>query len=104
MKLLLLNYEYPPLGGGAGRAMQSIAKQLVEMGHDVDIITSHTKFSFNSILDGGIKVYAVPSLRKGIHDCGIRGAFTYLFFAYLILLKLLHHSKYDFVHFFLSTS
>ena len=53
MKLLLLNYEYPPLGGGAGRAMQSIAKQLVEMGHDVDIITSHTKFSYSYILDGG---------------------------------------------------
>jgi len=102
MKLLLLNYEYPPLGGGAGRAMQSIAKQLVEMGHDVDIITSHTKFSFDYILDEGVKVYFVPSLRKGIHDSGLRGAFTYLFFAYLKLLKLFRHSKYDFVHYFFS--
>ena len=102
MKLLLLNYEYPPLGGGAGRAMQSIAKQLVEMGHDVDIITSHTKFSFSYILDGGVKVYTVPSLRKGIHDCGLRGAFTYLIFGYLKLLKLFCHNKYDFIHYFFS--
>ncbi len=102
MKLLLLNYEYPPLGGGAGRAMQSIAKHLVAMGHSVDIITSSTKFSFNYILDDGIKVYAVPSLRKGIHDCGLRGALTYLFFAYFKLLKLLRSNRYDFVHYFFS--
>jgi glycosyltransferase involved in cell wall biosynthesis len=102
MKLLLLNYEYPPLGGGAGRAMQSIAKQLTAIGHDVDIITSHTKFSFDYILDEGVKVYFVPSLRKGIHDCGLRGAFTYLIFAYLKLLKLFRHNKYDFIHYFFS--
>jgi L-malate glycosyltransferase len=102
MKLLLLNYEYPPLGGGAGRAMQSIAKQLVEMGHDVDIITSHTKFSYSYILDDGVKVYKVPSLRKGIHDCGLRGAITYLFFAYFKLLKLFRYNNYDFVHYFFS--
>ena len=83
MQLLLLNYEYPPLGGGAGRAMQSIAKELSKMGHGVDIITSNTQFSYNYILDDGVKVYKVPSLRKGIHDCGLRGAITYLFFAIL---------------------
>jgi L-malate glycosyltransferase len=102
MQLLLLNYEYPPLGGGAGHAMQNIAKKLVEMGHSVDIVTSNTQFSYNYILDDGVKVYKVPSLRKGIHDCGLRGAITYLFFAYFKLLKLFHHNKYDFVHYFFS--
>ena len=102
MQLLLLNYEYPPLGGGAGSAMQNIAKQLVEMGHNVDIITSHTKFAHNYVLDAGVKVYKVPSFRKGIHDCGLRGAITYLFFAYFKLLKLFKKNKYDFIHYFFS--
>ena len=102
MKLLLLNYEYPPLGGGAGQATQSLAKQLVKLGHDVDIITSHTKFAFNYNLDGGAKVYSVPSLRKGIHDCGLRGAFTYIVFAYFEMLKLVRSKKYDIIHYFFS--
>ncbi len=102
MKLLLMNYEYPPLGGGAGRAMQSIAKQLSAMGNEVNIITSHISFSFRDIIENGIKIYFVPSFRKGIHDCGLRGALTYLFFAYFKLLKLSISNKYDIVHYFFS--
>ena len=102
MKLLLLNYEYPPLGGGAGTATQTIARQLVKMGHEVDIITSNTQFSFNSLSDNGVNLYFVPSLRKGIHDCGLRGALTYLFFAYFKLFKLVHYNKYDLIHYFFS--
>ncbi|MGE5810834.1 MAG: glycosyltransferase family 4 protein [Ignavibacteria bacterium] len=102
MNILLLNYEYPPLGGGAGRATQSIAIQLLRMGHDVDIITSHIKFAYSEKLDCGVKVYSVPSLRNGIHDCGIKGAFTYMFFAYFKMLKLLKHKKFDAVHYFFS--
>lgn len=102
MKLLLLNYEYPPLGGGAGRAMQSIAEQLASMGYNVNIITSHTSFSYEDIIEKGYKVHFVPSLRKGIHDCGLRGAITYLFFAYFKLIKLLRSNDYDVVHYFFS--
>lgn len=102
MKLLLLNYEYPPLGGGAGRAMQSIASQLTAMEHEVDILTSNITFAYNDTVDNGIRVFAVPSLRKGIHDCGFRGAFTYVFFAYFKMLKLFRYKKYDIVHYYFS--
>ena len=102
MKLLFLNYEYPPLGGGAGRAMQSIAAQLSAMGHEVNIITSHISFSFKNIIEKGINIYFVPSLRKGIHDCGLRGALTYLFFAYFKLINLLRSNDYDVIHYFFS--
>ncbi|HVO74882.1 MAG TPA: glycosyltransferase family 4 protein [Ignavibacteriaceae bacterium] len=98
----MLNYEYPPLGGGAGRATQSIAAQLFRMGHNVDIVTSHTKFLFNEKLDYGVKIYAVPSFRNGIHDCGIKGAVTYMFFAYYKMLKLIKQKNYDVVHYFFS--
>ena len=40
MKLLLLNHELPPLGGGAGNAAWFIAKFLREEGVDVHIVTA----------------------------------------------------------------
>ncbi len=40
MKILMLNYEYPPLGGGAGRISQNISEQLVDLGHQVTVITT----------------------------------------------------------------
>jgi len=72
------------------------------MGYDVNIITSHTSFSYSEIFDRGVKVYMVPSFRKGIHDSGLRGAITYLFFAYFKLLKIFRSNKYDIVHYFFS--
>ena len=39
MKILLVNYEYPPLGGGGGVALDAIARQLAER-HTVHVLTS----------------------------------------------------------------
>jgi glycosyltransferase involved in cell wall biosynthesis len=61
LRLLLLNYEYPPLGGGAGKATQAIAQQLAAMGHNVDVVTSNIEFSYNETVDNGVKVHAVPT-------------------------------------------
>ena len=40
MRVLIINYEFPPIGAGGGKASQKIASCLVEMGHTVRVITS----------------------------------------------------------------
>lgn len=40
MKLLLVNYEYPPLGGGAGNASAALADAWQQQGHEVYVVTS----------------------------------------------------------------
>jgi glycosyltransferase involved in cell wall biosynthesis len=40
MRILIVNYEFPPIGAGGGKASQKIATSLVEMGHTVRVITS----------------------------------------------------------------
>ncbi len=40
MRILIINYEFPPLGAGGGQASQKIAQSLVELGHTVRVITS----------------------------------------------------------------
>lgn len=40
MKLVLVNYEYPPLGGGAGNATAHIARALAGQKHEVRVVTS----------------------------------------------------------------
>lgn len=39
MRILLVNYEYPPLGGGGGIAMMEIAQELARR-HEVHVLTS----------------------------------------------------------------
>ena len=43
MRVLLLNYEYPPLGGGAGVATQALARGLASRGVTVDVVTAGTR-------------------------------------------------------------
>jgi glycosyltransferase involved in cell wall biosynthesis len=40
MNILILNYEYPPLGGGAGLVTQHLAEQFNKRGHHVYILTT----------------------------------------------------------------
>ncbi len=40
MKLLILNYEYPPLGGGAGICTKYQAEGLIDYGHEITVITT----------------------------------------------------------------
>lgn len=35
----MLNYEFPPLGGGASPVSYDISKGLVSLGHSVDVVT-----------------------------------------------------------------
>ena len=60
MKILLLNYEYPPVGGGGGVACYFLSKELVRMGHEVDYVTSRFgDFKKFEVVDG-INIIRVP--------------------------------------------
>ncbi len=47
MRILIVNYEFPPIGAGGGKASQEIANCLVEMGHTVRVITSRPTQVYN---------------------------------------------------------
>jgi glycosyltransferase involved in cell wall biosynthesis len=65
MRILIINYEFPPIGAGGGKASQKIAASLVELGHTVRVITSrptqlYTLFGNISLLLGmGFWIYLV---------------------------------------------
>lgn len=56
MRILIINYEFPPIGAGGGKASQEIANCLVEMGHTVRVITSRPTQLYN--LFGAITILA----------------------------------------------
>jgi len=68
----------------------------------VHVLTSKINGQVAEEVLHGFTIYRVPSWRKGIHDCGIRGAYTYVLFALFRLLKLLRHNDYDMAHIFFS--
>ena len=100
MRVLIANYEFPPVGGGASKVSYELAKNLVKKGHDVVVLTS--RFGDLPRLEkrDGIVIHRVWSWRKGIHDSGLRGAVTYLLSALPVLRRILKTEPFDVVHYF----
>ncbi len=67
MTLLLLNYEYPPLGGGAGVCSKYHAEGLAKMGYHVVVITTWFKTEEEIEKKENLTIYRLKSIRKHIH-------------------------------------
>ena len=102
MRVLLLNYEYPPVGGGAGYATANIASSLANMGIKAEVLTSRINGEVDGEVVDGVPIHRVWSWRNGIHDCGLRGAYTYVMSAALKRRQLHAERHYDIEHYFFS--
>ncbi len=98
MKILFLNYEFPPLGGGGSPVSFEIAKGYVGNGHEVDVVTmSYHGLPEFEIVDG-VRIYRVKSLRAKKEICHPWEQLTYLVSARKFLARHLKHVRYDINH------
>ncbi len=98
MKILMLNYEYPPLGGGAAPVTKSLSEELVRQGHEVDVVTMGYRGLPKEENINGVQVYRVPSIRKKLEMCTFHEMLSYCVSASHFLPKLLKENDYDINH------
>lgn len=78
MKILVLNYEFPPLGGGAAPVSRDISIQLSKKGHDVTVVTMRYKDLPEYEEMQGVKIYRIKCLRSKKSSCMPWEQYTYL--------------------------
>ncbi len=98
MRILMLNYEYPPLGGGASPVTKSLSEELVKLGHNVDVVTMGFKGLKQKEEINGVNIIRVPSIRKQQGVCQTHEMFSYCYSASRFLPTLLKENKYDINH------
>ena len=100
LKVLMVNYEFPPIGGGGGTTTRFVAKYMSRLGVDVDVITSKPgKDDFFSHPDGFNLYYAGHTKNKisGTHVPELaRFALTLIYYSKQIIKR----SKPDLIHCF----
>jgi glycosyltransferase involved in cell wall biosynthesis len=63
-RILLINYEFPPLGGGAGNATQNIARELSNLGTDVRVLTTRFRGQPTMSQLDGYQIHRVRTPRR----------------------------------------
>ncbi|MGH7518333.1 MAG: glycosyltransferase, partial [Gemmatimonadales bacterium] len=60
MRILTLCYEFPPLGGGGARVVYGLSRELVSLGHQVDVVTMGPRGLPRRQEVHGVQVHRVP--------------------------------------------
>lgn len=64
-RLLLINHEYPPIGGGAGNATENLARELAGLGVGVRVITArYGGLPARETTAEGVEIIRIPALRR----------------------------------------
>jgi glycosyltransferase involved in cell wall biosynthesis len=98
MRILTLNYEFPPLGGGASPVSYELGRELVRQGHHIDLVT----MGFDGLpardLVDGINVYRVRCLRKRQEVCKTHEMASFVLAALPTVARLAARHRYDVNH------
>jgi len=102
MKILMLNYEFPPIGAGAANAHQQLLTQFAQHPDlTVDVLTSAMPGSLlREKFSEKITIHKVPLHKKDLHYWRKIEVLEWLFKAKKIYRTLLAENTYDLVHAF----
>jgi glycosyltransferase involved in cell wall biosynthesis len=98
MRILTLSYEFPPLGGGGARVVDGLARHLVKLGHEIDIVTMGFRGMPDAEVVDGVNVYRENSIRKRADICHTREMIPYLLSALPRVKRLVASRRYDINH------
>ncbi len=99
LKILIINYEYPPIGGGGGVICKDIAEEIVKEGHEITVITSKfVKLSKEEVV-GGVKIIRVPVFfRKKQNVASLLSMLSYFPSSIFYVQSLLRKEKFDIIN------
>lgn len=98
LRVLMLNLEYPPLGGGAAPVTQGLARALAGRGHQVDIVTMGYRRLPREEQDGGVRVFRVQGIRARLELSHVHELATYVWSGLRKARALSRAASYDVCH------
>ncbi len=98
LRILVLNYDFPPMGGGAAPVSYEISKGYAKLGNKVDVVTMHFKdLPFFEKKDG-MNIYRVKCMRAKKEITHPWEQYSYIVSAKKFLREHLKENSYDVCH------
>ena len=98
MKILVLCYEYPPIGGGGGRVAKAVAEGLAARGHDVRVQTAGMSHLASCENVGAVEVFRTRSFRRREDTCAVHEMGLYVVTSFVPTLRHIRGWKPDVIH------
>lgn len=95
MRILILNSEYPPIGGGAGNASANLARCLADLGHEVTVVTARFGDQPHLEKSTNLTVIRIPALRRKQDRSGALEQIVFILSASFWTLRLIRQLKPD---------
>ena len=98
MRVLMLSYEFPPIGGGGAKVVYGLSRELVRLGYDVDLVTMgfHGIARYEQV--NGVNVHRVPCIRTRESVCSTPEMASYVFSAIPTILRLVKRKNHHINH------
>ncbi|OGO36112.1 MAG: hypothetical protein A2W35_19255 [Chloroflexi bacterium RBG_16_57_11] len=98
MRVLVLIYEYPPVGGGGGMVAREISHGLARLGHDVHVITTHFKGLPTQEDQDGVRVFRIPAARRALYRASLLDMLCFVISGIWFGMTHLRHWRPDVIH------
>ncbi len=98
MKILVLCYEYPPVGGGGGRMAHNVAAALVQRGHEIRVQTVRMPDLPAREIRDGVEIFRTDGFRRRADQCSVPEMLGFLATSFLPSLRHIREWKPDIVH------
>ena len=99
MNILVVNYEYPPIGGGGGVICRDICEEIAAKGHRVTVVTSHyDSLPMHETLNG-VAIIRLPVVMRGKKDvASFLSMVSYVPLCIRKATSILRRERYDVIH------
>ncbi|MBU0510995.1 MAG: glycosyltransferase family 4 protein, partial [Chloroflexi bacterium] len=98
MRIIVLVYEFPPVGGGGGRVAEDVCRGFVQRGHEVLVLTAHLKGLPRRENRDGIEIVRILSGRRLPFKAGFGAMLGYILAGFGAGWRIIRAWKPDIIH------
>ncbi|TFV47993.1 glycosyltransferase family 4 protein [Bradyrhizobium niftali] len=98
MRILEMNYEFPPVGGGGGKATEDLAAELSKLGHSIRVLTARQGNLPRLETSAGFEIERIFAFRRQRDRCSVWEMIGFILMAVPAGLRTVRTFRPDAIH------